>query len=165
MNGETRKYWRSHGREMGLRPKTKSSQSPGIDRMSPAQRSYCMSRVKGGNTTLERVVRSELHKRGLRFRKHPKDLPGRPDIVFRSLKIAIFLDGNFWHGYRFARWEHEMKPFWREKIRSNIARDRRNFARLRRSGWRVIRLWEHQVRKDLVGSVDKIVAAVRSDGS
>ena len=78
------------------------------DNLTPAQRSYCMSRIKGKDTGLELRVRSELHKRGLRFRKHLKELPGKPDIVFTRAKVVVFIDGDFWHGYRFATWEHKV---------------------------------------------------------
>ena len=72
------------------------------DNLTPTQRSYCMSRVKGKDTSIERLVRSELHKRGFRFRKHVKTLPGKPDIVFPKAKVAVFVDGDFWHGYDFV---------------------------------------------------------------
>src|SRR5712691_9137944 len=112
------------------------------DNLTPEQRSYCMSRVRNRDTRLEVLVRSELHRRGFRFRKHVKDLPGRPDIVFVREQVAVFVDGDFWHGYGFPRWEHTVSDFWRTKIAINRARDARNFARLRRAGWRVVRLWQ-----------------------
>ena len=71
------------------------------DNLTPEQRSYCMSRIKAKDTGLEVKVRSALHKKGLRFRKNVKELPGTPDIVFKKAQIAIFVDGDFWHGYRF----------------------------------------------------------------
>ena len=121
-----------------------------------------MSRVKGRDTGLERLVRSELHKKGVRFRKHVKELPGRPDIVFPRARVAVFIDGDFWHGYRLPSWEHRLSGFWRRKIRGNRERDRKNFRRLRVMGWRVVRLWQHGVEQDLPGSVTKITAAVKS---
>jgi len=119
-----------------------------------------MSRVKGKDTGLENVVRSELHKRGLRFRKHVKNLPGKPDIVFMKKKVAIFLDGDFWHGYRFRQWEDTLSKLWREKIGETRKRDQRNFAKLRRMGWHIIRIWEHSIKKDLAGVIEKISATV-----
>lgn len=130
------------------------------DNLTPAQRSYCMSRVRGRDTGLERLVRSALHRRGLRFRKHVRALPGRPDIVFTTERVAVFLDGDFWHGYRFPLWERALSAFWRRKIAANRERDRRNFRRLRRLGWRVIRVWQHASRADLDGVVARITAAV-----
>ena len=131
------------------------------DNLNQNQRSYCMSRVKGKDTWLERVVRSELHKRGLRFRKHNSKLPGKPDIIFPSAKLVVFLDGDFWHGYRFPQWEHKLSKFWRKKIGETRKRDLRNFAKLRRMGWQVIRIWEHSIERDLNGVIRKICAALR----
>ena len=131
------------------------------DNLSPQQRRYCMSRVKGKDTGLERVVRSELHKRGYRFRKHVKNLPGKPDIVFVKAKVVVFLDGDFWHGYRFPQWERKLSKFWRKKIGETRKRDQRNFAKLRRMEWQVVRIWEHSIEKDLNGVVKKICYALK----
>jgi len=131
------------------------------DNLTPEQRSYCMSRVKGKDTSLERKVRSELHKRGLRFRKHVKDLPGKPDIVFSRPKVAVFIDGDFWHGYRFPLWKNVLSPFWQRKIEMNRVRDQKNFKKLRRMGWKVIRVWQHEVEKDLEAVVQRIINEIR----
>jgi len=85
-----------------------------------------MSRIKGKDTRPEMKVRSALHKKGLRFRKHVKDLPGKPDIVFPKDKVAVFIDGDFWHGYRFPAWEDKVSDFWKKKITGNRKRDARN---------------------------------------
>jgi len=135
------------------------------DNLTPEQRSYCMSRIKGKDTGLERKVRSELHKRGLRFRKHVKELPGKPDIVFSNAKIVVFIDGDFWHGYRFPTWEHKVSEFWKKKINKNRERDRKNFRKLRAMGWRVIRLWQHEIERDFEGCITRIIAAVRDSQS
>jgi len=132
-----------------------------IDNLTPEQRSYCMSRVKGKDTGLEKLVRSELHQRGLRFRKHVKDLPGKPDVVFSRVKVAVFLDGDFWHGYRFPLWENNLSEFWKEKIRKTRERDQKNFKKLRRMGWQVIRIWQHEVENDLHDCVERIVKCVQ----
>jgi DNA mismatch endonuclease (patch repair protein) len=126
------------------------------DTLTPKQRSYCMSRVKGKDTGIEKTVRSELQKRGLRFRKHTAKLPGKPDIVFLNKKIAVFLDGDFWHGYRFPQWQRKLKPFWKNKILETRKRDRRNFAKLKRDGWNVIRIWEHEIKHDLEKTINRI---------
>ena len=130
------------------------------DTLTKKQRSYCMSRVKGRDTGLEVVVRSALHKRGYRFRKHVKGLPGKPDIVFVSARVVVFLDGDFWHGYRFSQWEGSLSAFWRKKIGETRRRDQRNFAKLRRMGWRVVRIWEHSVEKDLEEVIERICDVV-----
>ena len=131
-----------------------------VDNLTVSQRSYCMSRVRSKDTSIERVVRSELFKRGYRFRKHVKTLPGRPDIVFAGKKLAVFIDGGFWHGYRFPQWEHKISKFWREKIQVTRKRDKRNFQKLKRSGWKVIRLWQHDIEKDLNECVERIIYAL-----
>jgi len=130
------------------------------DNLTPEQRSYCMSRVKGKDTGLEVRVRSEIHKRGLRFRKHVKGLPGRPDIVFNKARVAVFVDGDFWHRYRFPSWENKVSDFWKKKISGNRKRDARNHRKLRQMGWTVIRLWQHQVRNDFRGSIQRIINTV-----
>ena len=132
------------------------------DRMTKAQRSYCMSRVRSTDTSLECRVRSELHRRGWRFRKHDKRLPGRPDVVFPAHKVAVFLDGDFWHGYRLQTWVHRLKPPWQVKIARNRSRDQRNFRRLRRMGWIVVRIWEHEVDRDLGICIARIEALLLS---
>ncbi len=119
------------------------------DNLTPQQRSYCMSRIKGKDTGLEIRIRSALHKRGLRFRKNVQDLPGKPDVVFRKAQVAVFVDGDFWHGYRFPSWEDKVSDFWKKKINRNRQRDAANHRKLRNMGWTVIRMWQHDVQKKL----------------
>jgi len=130
------------------------------DNLTRQQRSYCMSRVKNKNTNLEILVRSALHRKGFRFRKNVKYLPGKPDIVFERKKIAIFIDGDFWHGYRFPRWCNRLSPFWQNKIMETRRRDKSNFAKLRYMGYKVLRLWQHSIKTDLDGVVDEIVSLI-----
>ena len=120
-----------------------------------------MSRIKGKDTGLETLVRSELHRRGFRFRKHLKELPGKPDVVFTKAKIAVFVDGDFWHGYRFPMWEHKVSDFWKTKISKTIERDAKNDRRLHEMGWTVIRLWQHDLEQDCEAGIQIIVAALR----
>jgi DNA mismatch endonuclease (patch repair protein) len=127
-----------------------------MDNLTPSQRSYCMSRVKNRDTNLESLVRSELFKKGWRFRKHVSSLPGRPDIVFVRLGVAVFIDGDFWHGYRFPSWKENLSEFWITKIQKNRKRDRNNFAKLRRLGWQVVRVWQHEIEGDLNRSVERL---------
>ena len=135
------------------------------DNLTREQRSYCMSRVKGKDTGLETRVRSELHKRGLRFRKHLKELPGRPDIVFTKARVAVFLDGDFWHGYEFETWEDTVSPFWKAKIAKTIERDRKYDRQLLDSGWTVLRLWQHEIEQDLENSIKYITSAVNQSST
>ncbi len=130
------------------------------DSLTTDQRRLAMQRVKTKDGPLEVAVRSELWKRGYRFRKHVRGLPGSPDVVFTKRKVAVFIDGDFWHGYDFEKWQEKLKPFWRDKIETNIARDERNFRALEEKGWTVIRLWGHQIKKDLEGCIERIVRAL-----
>jgi DNA mismatch endonuclease, patch repair protein len=130
------------------------------DNLNPAQRSYCMSRVRNKDTDLEFLIRSRLFKRGWRFRKHVASLPGKPDIVFSRHRVAVFVDGDFWHGYRFSQWNKNLSEFWKIKIEKNRARDRKNFRNLKRLGWTVIRLWQHEIKQNLDGCVSRIEKAL-----
>jgi DNA mismatch endonuclease (patch repair protein) len=130
------------------------------DNLTAKQRSYCMSRVKNRDTDLEVLIRSELHKNGFRFKKNVRQLPGSPDIVFDAQRVAVFLDGDFWHGYRFSEWKDKVSEFWQKKIQINRDRDRRNFAKLRKMGWKVIRLWKHEIKSDPFKCIDKIISAL-----
>ena len=130
------------------------------DNLTREQRSHCMSRVRNRDTDLERRLRSELHRRGLRFRKHVANLPGTPDIVFRRYRVAIFVDGDFWHGYRFQTWRGSLSAFWRTKIETNRKRDRRNHRILRRMGWTVVRVWQHEIERDVNKCVRKVIKAL-----
>lgn len=131
-----------------------------VDPLTPAERSHRMSLIKGKNTKIELIIQSSLRERKLRFKKHVSSLPGKPDVVFEKAKVAVFVDGNFWHGYAFDSWKHKMAPFWQQKIQANIRRDRRNFQRLRRSGWKVIRIWEQAARKNLEREIGRIESAL-----
>jgi DNA mismatch endonuclease (patch repair protein) len=126
--------------------------------MSPETRSIVMSRIKGRDTGPELAIAKALRRLRIRFESHASDLPGRPDFVFRRLKIALFVDGDFWHGWRFPAWRHKLSEKWEAKIEANRRRDARNFRRLRAAGWVVVRLWEHQVEQDLDGCLTKVSA-------
>ncbi|RMH24522.1 MAG: very short patch repair endonuclease [Planctomycetota bacterium] len=104
-----------------------------------------MRRVRARDTSCELALRRALHARGLRYRLRI-DLPGRPDVVFVAARVAVFVDGCFWHGCP----EHCRRPasnrdYWRAKIERNMARDARVTRELSAAGWRVVRLWEHEV--------------------
>ena len=133
------------------------------DNLTREQRSYCMSRVKGKDTGLEMRVRSELHRRGLRFRKHLRELPGKPDIIFTRARVAVFLDGDFWHGYKFSTWQDTVSPFWKAKIAKTIERDRKYDRQLRYSGWTVLRFWQHEIKQDFETSITHITYVVNNN--
>ncbi len=132
------------------------------DVMTPAQRSRCMSNIRGSDTGPELRFRRLLWKQGLRYRLGYKKIPGKPDIVLVSARIAIFIDGCFWHSCPL----HATKPkanssFWKTKLKNNIERDRLVNSGLRENGWRVIRLWEHEIENDLQSAVRRTVAFFR----
>ena len=102
----------------------------------------------GKNTRPECAVASLLNSLGLLPEHHVSDLPGRPDFVLREFRIAIFVDGDFWHGWRFPTWRKKLSEKWEAKIEATRKRDTRNHSRLRRAGWKVLRIWEHQVLVD-----------------
>ena len=103
-----------------------------------------MAGIRGRNTKPELVIRSVLHRRGFRFRLHRRDLPGKPDLVFPKHRAVILIHGCFWHGHgcHLFRWPKTREDFWRGKINSNVARDRRQISALLDSGWRVATIWE-----------------------
>lgn len=114
--------------------------------MTPEQRHRCMSRIRGRDTKLELVVRRWLWHQGFRYRLYVKALPGRPDIVMRKWRTAIFVNGCFWHGHECQRHRPVTNAqFWQDKITRNRERDERNQALLRAAGWNVIVVWECQL--------------------
>lgn len=121
-----------------------------------------MSRVASRNTDIELALRSALHRLGLRFRIHVRDLPGTPDIVFTRVKVAIFVDGDFWHGYRFDASSSSLPEYWKLKITRNRQRDRANRRLLRQAGWYVVRVWGHEVKRDISGVAEKVAAIIAS---
>ena len=119
------------------------------DVMTPKQRSRNMAAIKGKDTKPELIVRKYLFSRGLRFRIQVRKLPGNPDIVLPKYKTVIFVNGCFWHGHegcKYFRLPKSNVGFWEEKIERNVARDVRNEAELTALGWRVIRVWECEIK-------------------
>lgn len=117
--------------------------------MTPEERSRCMAAIKGKDTKPELIVRKYLFSRGLRFRIQVGKLPGRPDIVLPKYKTVIFVNGCFWHGHEgchYFRLPKSNVEFWERKISHNKARDISNTAVLEMMGWRVIRVWECNIR-------------------
>ncbi|MDE6020226.1 MAG: very short patch repair endonuclease [Ruminococcus sp.] len=119
------------------------------DTMTPEQRHRCMAAIKGKDTKPEMIVRKYLFSRGLRYRVNNRKLPGSPDIVLKKYKTVIFVDGCFWHAHRGCKYYRLPKTnvdFWRAKIARNIARDYVNNVDLELAGWKVIRVWECEIR-------------------
>jgi DNA mismatch endonuclease (patch repair protein) len=126
------------------------------DNLTPEQRKRAMQAVKGKNTSLETTLSSAFHRRGWRNLRTYALLPGKPDFVFTKARLVVFVDGDFWHGWRFPQWKHKLSDYWRAKIERNRRRDRRNFQRLRRQGWTVLRLRGHDVEKNLDAAVERV---------
>ena len=116
------------------------------DVFSKEKRSWVMSRIRGRDTGIEKATASFLRRNGLRYRRFPR-LAGSPDFVVEG-SVLVFCDGDFWHGYRYHSKKRLSKKFWRDKIETNMARDRRVSRKLRREGWSVVRLWEHDIQRD-----------------
>lgn len=117
---------------------------------TPEQRSFNMSRIHNKNTKPEEVVRKYLFSRGFRYRKNDPRLPGKPDIVLPKYKTVIFVNGCFWHahkGCKYFVWPKNNADFWKKKIESNVRRDEKIFKLLTAMGWRVVTIWECELKK------------------
>jgi len=128
------------------------------------ERSELMSKIKSKGTKPEMKLKKVLWKLGYRYRKNVKKLPGSPDIVFAKFKLAIFVDGEFWHGYNWEEKKLGIKTncnFWIPKIERNMQRDRRNNKSLMEKGWCVMRFWEKEIKNDLLGCICKIVEHIQ----
>lgn len=119
------------------------------DVVDRATRSRMMAGIKGKNTKPELLVRSYLHCRGLRYRLHASNLPGKPDLVFPKYRTVVFVHGCFWHqhaGCNYATMPSSRTDFWKRKLSENVARDQCQVIALERSGWRVFVIWECELK-------------------
>lgn len=133
------------------------------DVVDRATRSRMMSGIRGRDTKPELVVRSFLHRRGLRFSLHRRDLPGKPDLAMPRWNAVIFVHGCFWHqhaGCPFAYRPKTNVAFWRTKLQGNVDRDRRNLRDLRVRGWRVFIVWECQLSEARLALLAKRLTAI-----
>ena len=132
------------------------------DKFDKKTRSAIMSRIRSENTSLEVHFRKLLWKNGLgRYRIHYK-LPGKPDIVYVSKKIAIFIDGDFWHGYNWKKLgKVPPKKYWQGKIEKNIARAKKYYRMIRKEGWAVLRIWEHDIKNNPEKCIRKVKRAFK----
>lgn len=129
-----------------------------MDVFSKKKRSEIMSKIRSKDTKIEKLVFRELRKNKIYFQKHYRKAPGNPDIALPRKKKAVFIDGDFWHGYRYPTWKHELKTdFWTSKIENNLKRDKRNRAKLRRHGWKIMSIWEHDLLKRREKTMRKII--------
>ncbi|MGN7741003.1 very short patch repair endonuclease [Pseudomonas sp. 22526] len=121
-----------------------------MDIVSKEVRSRMMASIRSSNTIPEMKVRKLLHKHGFRYRLHPREIPGRPDVVLPRYRVCIFIHGCFWHRHpecRYATNPSSREDFWRLKFEQNVKRDMRNRNELLQQGWRVFELWECGIRK------------------
>jgi len=120
------------------------------DKLSKSHRSRLMSKIRSQNTAFEKEFVEAFKKTTRRkFILNLASIKGKPDIVFLNEKICVFLDSDFWHGWQYSRWKHRLKnDFWKNKILNNRKRDKRITKYLKSHGWTVIRIWEHQLKKN-----------------
>ena len=125
---------------------------------TPEKRSAVMRAVKGADTGPEMLVRRLVHRMGYRYGLHCKDLPGRPDLVFRRLRKVIFVHGCFWHMHSCpaGRIPGSRRQYWGPKLEANALRDRRHVAALRKAGWNVLTVWECELRNE-----EKLASRIR----
>ena len=126
-----------------------------------------MSQIKGKNTKPEELVRKYLFSQGFGYRKNDKRLPGSPDIVLPKYKTVIFINGCFWHGHRDCKyfvWPKSNEEFWRNKIYSNIERDIRKTKQLTGLGWKVIIVWECELKNDkILDTLNQVIVKIKED--
>ena len=131
-----------------------------MDRISKNKRSLIMAKIKSKDTTPEKMLRLALWHKGIRYRKNWNNLPGKPDIALTRRKIAIFIDGDFWHarGHQSNPGEQvdTNKKFWQKKLARNVERDKEVNDELTELGWLVLRFWESDVKKDLEKCIETI---------
>ena len=131
------------------------------DVFDPATRSRVMSRVRNRDTAPERALREALFRAGLRgYRLHRRDVPGSPDIAWIGRRVAVFVDGAFWHGHPSAFKAGQSGRFWDEKIARNMERDRTVDRRLDECGWAVIRIWDFEIEQSLDDCVNNVRSAL-----
>jgi len=136
-----------------------------MDCHTPEQRRANMQAIRSKDTGIETLLRKELWKRGLRYRKNCKDIPGKPDIVFKGAKVAVFCDSEFWHGHDWENRKERIgtnREYWIPKIERNMERDEEAAAKLTAAGYTVLRFWGKRIEKDLDGVVKDIEAALNS---
>ena len=132
-----------------------------MDKISKVQRSRSMAKVKSTDTKPERLLRLALWHNGIRYRKNWRKLPGSPDIAITKYKIAVFVDGDFWHARGHEQSPGEQvatnKDFWKKKLARNVERDKEVNDQLTQDGWLVLRFWESDIKKDIDGVIAEIM--------
>ena len=142
--------WYIRGNDMGIK--------------TPEQISYNLKQVNSKDSNIEQLLRKELWSRGIRYRKNVRKIFGNPDITFIGLKIAVFCDSEFWHGYDWEKRKNDFKSnrdFWIPKIERNMERDKEVNEHLKRDGWIVLRFWGNEIKKNAQSCADIIEAAIK----
>jgi DNA mismatch endonuclease (patch repair protein) len=135
------------------------------NRTEKEKRSYTMSRIRGKATTIEVLLQKALWHKGVRYRKNYRKIPGSPDIAIVKYKIAIFCDGEFWHGKDWEQKKARLKnnrEYWIRKIERNIDRDNRFTSELQAQGWYVLRFWEEEIKTDIDNCVSTVIRLIAS---
>jgi len=128
-----------------------------MDRFSEEKRSEIMSRIRSKDTKAEKIVFKELRKKGIYFQKHYKKAPGVPDIALPRKKKAVFIDGDFWHGYQLEKLKKRLpQGYWTTKIQKNVDRDKAKNDELVKHDWKILRIWEHDVYKNFKETIDSL---------
>jgi len=147
--------------------KASGIKAPSFKGLQPASASASRSKSKNKrvDTSHELLLRRKLWRLGLRFRKHVSSLPGKPDVIFPSVKVAVFCGGDFWHGRNWTVLKRNLgvgtnSSYWTAKISSNMKRDARNTALLKAMGWYVIRVWETDIQRDPIDMACRVKKAV-----
>lgn len=138
-----------------------------MDRISEEKRSWNMSRIKGKDTSIEMQVRRELFHRGYRYRKNDSKLPGSPDIVLPKYGTVVFINGCFWHRHpncKLASTPKSNMEYWNKKFQINVMNDYKAIRSLELLGWKVITIWECEIKKDLKSVVEKIILFMEAEG-
>lgn len=129
--------------------------------MTKSQRSHIMSRIRSKDTKAEVLLRKTLWHLGFRYRKNWQRLPGTPDIALTRQKIAIFVDGDFWHARNYRKHPGDgiasHKKYWRQKLARNVERDKEVNDALTQEGWLVLRFWESEIHKNLAGCLEIVL--------
>lgn len=129
-------------------------------------RSYNMSQIKGKDTTPEIQVRKYLFSKGFRYRKNVSNMPGKPDIVLPKYHTCIFVNGCFWHrhvGCKYAAIPKTRQSFWEDKFKKTVANDRENVKQLKNAGWKVLIVWECELKKDYYGTMCHLIDSIIED--
>nr|MBN2277745.1 very short patch repair endonuclease [candidate division Zixibacteria bacterium] len=132
-----------------------------MDNLTKEQRRKNMRNIRSTDTTPERIIFRELRRRKIYFAPHVKNILGKPDIVFRRKRVVIFIDSDFWHGHpKRGILPKSNKDYWHKKIERNRERDKQVNKALRKEGWRVIRIWEYDIKKNPAKCITRICKAI-----